>query len=607
MKAKSIHRILGLLLITSIFMFACTDESSDIRLDPKLSTSLVQNITSESATITGFVIAQGDGFIERGVCYNTQPEPSTDDSKVIFDEELAEGATFDVELTGLDYATDYYARAYAIGSSGAIYGEEITFTTLPIAPELTTTAVTEITGSSAKSGGNVTNSGGAEVTVRGICFATHDTPTIDDNKTENGEGVGEFTSDLTELKGNTEYFVRAYATNSAGTGYGPAVSFTTLVDLPKVSTTAVASVTKTSAISGGNVSDDGGADLTERGIVFDFTENPTTTAGTKIIDATNGIGEFVSNITGLELATTYHVRAYAINSTGTAYGENISFTTLADITKFFVVGDYNGWNNSETTKFIISTETSNGMAEGYIYLTSGGIKLTTDHSWDNAHTFGDDGAGNLTNPGDNISVPADGYYLIKASLNDMSYSLTRMNWGIIGNATPSGWDGQTALTYNATLNKWIGGFSLVSGEFKFRANDDWDYNYGSTALDNTLDAGGTNIAITQENDYAITLDLSVPNEYTFSANRWGIIGDATPGGWSDDTDMAWDAVNNVFKVTVGLTANQFKFRANDDWAINLGGSLGALTQDGDNFSVSEAGNYTITLDPWNNVATMVKN
>ncbi|MDY0253693.1 MAG: SusF/SusE family outer membrane protein [Tenuifilaceae bacterium] len=606
MKVKSIHRILGLLLTASVFMIACTEESSDVRLDPKLSTSQVQNITSESATITGFVIAQGDGFTERGVCYNTLPEPTTDNDKVIFDEELAEGATFDVELTALDYATDYYARAYAIGYNGVIYGEEITFTTLPIAPELTTKEATEITGNSAKSGGNVTNNGGAEVTVRGICFATHDTPTIDDSKTENGEGVGEFTSDLSDLKGNTEYFVRAYATNSAGTGYGPAVSFTTLVDLPNVSTAAVESVTKTSAISGGNVTDDGGANIIERGIVFGISENPTT-EDQKVIDATNGTGEFVSNMTGLELATTYHVRAYAINSAGTAYGDNISFKTLADITKFFVVGDYNGWNNSETAKYIISTETSEGMAEGYIYLTSGGIKLTTDHSWDSASTFGDDGAGNLTNPGDNITVPADGHYWIKASLNDMSYSLTLMNWGIIGDATPGGWGAQTALTYNETLDKWIGGYSLLAGEFKFRANDDWDLNYGSTAGDNTLDAGGSNIAITENNDYAITLDLSVPNEYTYSANRWGLIGDATPGGWSDDTDMTWDSANGVFTVTVDLTANLFKFRANDDWAVNLGGSLGSLTPGGGDIAVAEDGNYTITLDPWNNIATMVKN
>lgn len=606
MKVKSIHRILGLLLTASVFMFACTEESSDVKLDPKLSTSQVQNVTSESATVTGFVIAQGSGFTERGVCYNTQPEPTTSDNKEIFADDEATGATFAVELTGLNYATTYYARAYAVGANGTIYGEEMSFTTLPVVPTLNTTAITEITGNSAKSGGNVTNHGGANVTARGICFATHDNPTIADSKTVDGDDVGEFTSDLANLLGNTQYFVRAYATNSAGTGYGPVVAFTTLVDLPKVTTAAVTNITKTSAITGGDVTYDGGADVTERGIVYGLTADPTT-ADTRIIDAVDGTGEFVTNMTDLTLFTTYHVRAYAINSAGTAYGENIQFTTLADITKFFVVGDYNGWNNSPTAKFIISTATSAGLAEGYVYLTAGGIKLTIDHSWGDNSTFGDDGSGGLTNPGGNIPVPANGYYRIRANLSDMTYSLLLTNWGIIGDATPGGWGAQTALTYNATLDKWIGGYTLTANAFKFRANDNWDYNYGSPAGSNQLVAGGDNISISQANYYAITLDFSVPNEYTFSANRWGLIGDATPGGWSDDTDMTWDAVNNVFTVTVDLTANQFKFRANDGWDVNLGGALGALTPGGDNIAVSEAGNYTITLDPWNNVATMTKN
>lgn len=604
MKVKSIHRIFGLLLAASVFMFACTEESSDVRLDPKLATSQIQNVTSESAVVTGYVIAQGSGFTERGVCYNTMPEPTTSDNKVIFADDEATGASFAVEITGLNYATKYYARAYAVGVNGTIYGEEMSFTTLPVVPTLTTTAITEITGSSAKSGGNVTNHGGADVTARGICFATHDNPTIADSKTVDGDGLGEFASDLTNLLGNTQYYVRAYATNSAGTGYGPVEAFTTLVDLPRVTTAAVTNITKTSAITGGDVSYDGGADVTERGIVYSLSANPTT-ADTKIIDAVDGTGEFVTNMTDLTLFTKYHVRAYAINSAGTAYGENIEFTTLADITKFFVVGDYNGWNNSPTAKFIISTATSAGLAEGYIYLTTGGIKLTIDHSWGDNSTFGDNGTGGLTNPGGNIPVPANGYYRIRANLTDMTYSLVLTNWGVIGSATPGGWGADTPLTYNATLDQWIGGVSFVDGEFKFRAGD-WAYNYGSSAGDNTLNHDGTNISIVA-NDYAITLDLSVPNEYTYSANRWGLIGDATPGGWSDDTDMSWDAVNNVFKVTVDLSANQFKFRANDGWDVNMGGALGALTPGGDNIVVSEAGNYTITLDPWNMVATMTKN
>jgi hypothetical protein len=138
---------------------------------------------------------------------------------------------------------------------------------------------------------------------------------------------------------------------------------------------------------------------------------------------------------------------------------------------------------------------------------------------------------------------------------------------------------------------------LTAANIKFRANHDWGLNYGSDKADGTLGAGAANIPVALESDYAITLDLSHPNAYTYTANRWGVIGDATPGGWSTDTNMTWDAVNGVLKVTLPLTVGAIKFRANDDWAINLGGAnLGALTQGGDNIAIAVAGNYTLTLN-----------
>jgi uncharacterized protein (TIGR02145 family) len=94
-------------------------------------------------------------------------------------------------------------------------------------PVLSTTEVTDITQTTAKSGGNITSDGGTTVTARGVCWNTGQTPTISDNKTEDGTGAGSFTSSITDLEPNTTYYVRAYATNSAGTGYGSAMSFTT--------------------------------------------------------------------------------------------------------------------------------------------------------------------------------------------------------------------------------------------------------------------------------------------------------------------------------------------------------------------------------------------
>ena len=606
MKRKTLYRLMAILVAATFLFAACTKETADVRLEHRLATTQLLNVTSNAATVVGYVVAQGDGYSEKGVCYNTATLPTVENSKVAYTG-TATTATFNVTLSGLNYATKYYARAYAtIIGSGTIYGEEYSFTTLPVVPTLTTAAITLVTGNSAGGGGNVTSEGGATVTVRGLCFGTKAAPTVTDSKTTDGKGLGAFVSALTSLKGNTSYFVRAYATNSAGTGYGPEVTFKTAVDLPIVTTAAVSGITKVAAVSGGEVTYDGGGTVSAKGLVWGTSANPTITNGK--IDGGTGLGAFVSNLSGLTVSTTYHVRAFATNSAGTAYGADVTFTTMADITKLWLVGDYNGWDNSDKALFIISTVSSNGDAEGYAYLKSGGLKLVTDHSWDNPHTFGDNGPGKLTNPGGNISVSADGYYLVKANIGKMTYSLTLTTWGIIGDATAGGWSDQTNMVYNATSLKFSLAANLTTGKaFKFRGTSDWGVNYGSDLADGKLSLNGGNIPVTVTSDYFITLDLSTPNVYSYTANRWGVIGDATPDGWNSDQNMIWDAANKVFKVTLNLTVGAFKFRANDDWPINMGGTLNALVQDGGNIAISAAGNYTITFDPIALKATVTKN
>jgi uncharacterized protein (TIGR02145 family) len=92
-------------------------------------------------------------------------------------------------------------------------------------PTLTTTAVTNITQNTATSGGNITDDGGAAITIQGVCWSTNQSPTIADNKTTGSTGLGTFTSNITGLENDITYYVRAYATNRAGTGYGNSVSF----------------------------------------------------------------------------------------------------------------------------------------------------------------------------------------------------------------------------------------------------------------------------------------------------------------------------------------------------------------------------------------------
>ena len=302
---------------------------------PVVITNEVTNKTPTSATLNGNVICPEteNKITVKGFCWGTEPGLTTEGTHTNNGTEIG---TYSFNLSNLTPNTAYYVRAYATNKLGTAYGEEISFTTLEetneiYPPTVTTAAVTEIGQTAALSGGNVTSDGGADVTARGVCWSTSQNPTIDDNKTENGSGTGSYVSNLSNLTPNTIYYVRAYATNSAGTGYGDERSFTTLenVELPTLTTTNVTNITETTATCGGNVTSDGGADVTARGVCWSTSQNPTinnnhTTDGT-------GTGSYNSNLSNLTPNTTYYVRAYATNSAGTGYGEERSFTTLEEV------------------------------------------------------------------------------------------------------------------------------------------------------------------------------------------------------------------------------------------------------------------------------------
>src|SRR5690554_1717610 len=145
-------------------------------------------------------------------------------------------------------------------------------------PTVTTLVVSAINQTTATSGGEVFTDGGGTITSRGVCWSTTANPTTADTKTTEEGTLGVFSSSLTGLSANTAYYVRAYAVNSAGTAYGEEITFTTTAEeiaLPEVSTTAAAEITQTSASVGGNVTSEGGATITERGISWATTQNPT--------------------------------------------------------------------------------------------------------------------------------------------------------------------------------------------------------------------------------------------------------------------------------------------------------------------------------------------
>jgi hypothetical protein len=227
------------------------------------------------------------------------------------------------------YSNYFFLSSFGsqMASNDKTYG--YTLRCLKDVPDLTTTSVTNVTQTTATSGGNVISDGGFGVSARGVCWSTSQYPTFSDSHTTDGSGTGVFISAISRLTLHTTYYVRAYAINSEGTSYGNQVTFTTTVlnpILPTVTTTAATNITTTTVTSGGNVTSDGGASVTARGVCWSTSSNPT--LANNITTDGSGTGVFVSNLTGLNPNTLYYVKAYATNSMGTTYGDEVSFTTL---------------------------------------------------------------------------------------------------------------------------------------------------------------------------------------------------------------------------------------------------------------------------------------
>ncbi len=299
---------------------------------PVVTTTAVSGVTTTTAVSGGNVTDDGGADVTaRGVCWGTSANPTISGSKT---SDGTGTGSFSSNLTGLTAGTKYYVRAYATNSVGTAYGNEVEFTaTAIVGATVTTNAVTVFSYTTATAGGNVTAAGGGNVTAKGVCYGVTANPAIGGTgvvTTTDGTGIGAFTSSLTGLASGTRYYVRAYATNDAGTEYGTQVEFTTLaVGEPDLSTGAVSSITDVSATVGGNVTAANGGAITERGICWSTAADPTVEDDDFLAAALgDGTGEFTANLPDLDMGTTYYVRAYAKNSAGTSYGDAVTFNTL---------------------------------------------------------------------------------------------------------------------------------------------------------------------------------------------------------------------------------------------------------------------------------------
>ena len=219
-----------LLILSAIFLFFAGCKKDD-------------DIEASKVEVKNEVIEEGSNYIKINAEY-VYPEEMAAVSLYLSEQEnmsdakvyecKMEGKSFSVEANGLKENKKYhYCYEFDNGyEKKTVYGEQRSFKTLDITmPKVTTNDVTDITINSAKCGGNVTSDGGANVTARGVCWSTSQYPTISNSHTTDGNGTGNFTSNITGLTANTTYYVRAYATNEKGTSYGEQRSFTTLEEV----------------------------------------------------------------------------------------------------------------------------------------------------------------------------------------------------------------------------------------------------------------------------------------------------------------------------------------------------------------------------------------
>ena len=201
------------------------------------------------------------------------------------------------------------------------------------------------------------------------------------------------------------------------------------------------------------------------------------------------------------------------------------FEAEVELPVFYVPGAYQSpmWSPGGADVGRLYSQNDDGFYEGYVNFGPDGseYKFTPEPDWN--ESYGDvDGDGMLDNePDNNIQSTATGYHRIQLNFNELTYTQTPTEWGLIGSATATGWDSDTDFTVDPETNLLTILAQLGAGEemeFKFRANDAWDINFGDNDGDGSLEYNGGNLSVDEAGMYLITLDLTGPTP-TYSLER----------------------------------------------------------------------------------------
>lgn len=288
-----------------------------------LTTASATLVTACTASLAGAVSFDGGSPLTMsGICYATTVNPTISNTNVPYNPGYPNFDTltnFTANLTGLTANTTYYVRAYTTNCAGITYGNQISFATLPLAqPVVTTGSMGTVTSSTVAFTNNLIAPNSCETpSAYGLCWNTSPNPTTANNSTINTTPTATFNDTVFGLTAGNTYYVRAYATNSAGTSYGSQVSFT--LGAPTVATSPISDIKGNAASSGGNIINNGLSSISSFGLCWSTSPNPTT--------ANSVTTSFTAVMTGLTPNTTYYVRAFATNSFGTGYGNQYSFNS----------------------------------------------------------------------------------------------------------------------------------------------------------------------------------------------------------------------------------------------------------------------------------------
>lgn len=405
--------LMAIAFILSFSFLGCKKDTPET-ITPKIINDKVET-TATTATFTWTV----DWVGNRVSVVEVSENEDMSHSQFYGSEEELNKSEFIVTANDLQPATKYYYRflvwnqnyldhKFVMGTKWFITDSDL--------PKVTTLPVSEVTWTTAKGGGDVTDDCGSEVMERGICWSENPKPTVSDQHLPSGSGTGDFTVQMEDLEPNKTYYVRAYAKNAKGIGYGEDESFITNETLlPEVTTAEVTDIAWRTAIGCGEVISENGATVTERGVCWS-TEHDPTISGSHANNG-SGLGSFSVNMTGLTAGTTYYVKAYAKNDAGLKYGDEVFFTTPDAVAPVV--------STAAVTSISYTTATGGGnvTSDGGSNVTKQGICWSKDHDpvYEGQHLTIGSGVGSFT--GQMTGLDDGTTYYVKAyAKNDVGMS-----------------------------------------------------------------------------------------------------------------------------------------------------------------------------------------